>query len=110
MFSPQLKKGSVELLILCILEDTAVHGYEIGKRIELRSRGHLKFRVSTLYPVFQRMEDDGWIKGRWVEKQGYRRRRFYRLTPLGQTVLAAQRKTWEEFTTAMGFVLDSKHA
>jgi transcriptional regulator len=110
VFSPQLKKGSVELLILSILEDQAVHGYEIGKLIEVRSQGRLQFRVSTLYPVLCRMEDSGWIKGRWVEKQGQRRRRYYRLTAPGRTVLARERKTWEEFTIAMGLVLDSKRA
>ena len=110
MFSPQLKKGSVELLILSILGDKAVHGYEIGKLIELRSQGRLQFRVSTLYPVLRRMEDSGWIKGRWVEKHGQRRRRYYRLTATGRTALTRQRETWNEFTTAIGLVLDSKHA
>ena len=65
MFSSQLKKGSVELLLLAILDEQARHGYEIGKLIELRSGGRLQFNISSLYPVLCRMEKKGWIKGEW---------------------------------------------
>jgi len=107
LFSPTLKKGSMELLLLSLLEDQPRHGYEIGRQIEEKSGGRLQFRVSSLYPVLCRMEDRGWIKGHWVEKPGERRRRFYQLTPKGQKALAEQRKTWEEFKTALTLVLDS---
>ncbi len=56
------------------------------------------------------MEGRGWIKGRWVEKPGERRRRFYRLTDKGVEALAAQRKTWKEFTRAVNLVLEPSHA
>jgi transcriptional regulator len=105
-----LKKGSVELLLLSILEDEPRHGYEIGKLIEMRSGGRLRFRVSSLYPILCRMEDRGWIKGRWVEKAGERRRRFYSLTKKGVRALAEQRRTWDEFTLAVNLVLGLSHA
>jgi transcriptional regulator len=110
MFNPTLKKGSVELLILSLLESESRHGYEIGRLIETRSGGRLQFRVSSLYPILCRMEEKGWIKGRWVEKEGQRRRRFYRLTSKGRQALVEQRKTWSEFTNAVNLVVGEGHA
>src|SRR5947208_6973855 len=92
----ELKKGSAELLILSLVEDRPRHGYEIGQLIELRSRGVLHFNVGSLYPLLYRLEHRGWIKGRWIEKAGQRRRRYYRLTGAGRKVLAAQRDGWRE--------------
>jgi len=108
--SVALKQGSVELLLLSLLETEPRHGYEIGKLIEQRSGGRIRFRVSSLYPVLCRMEDRGWIAGWWVERPGERRRRFYRLTDKGIDALAAQRKTWHEFTCAVNLVLEPSHA
>src|ERR671918_338088 len=95
MHDRELKKGSAELLILSLVEDRARHGYEIAKLIELRSNGHLRFKVASLYPLLYRLEERGWIQGKWVEKAGERRRRFYKLTAEGRRVLAAQRATWK---------------
>lgn len=105
MFSPELKKGSIELLILSLLEVEPRHGYDLGKLIELRSRGRLQFQISSLYPVLCRMEDRGWIKGRWVEKEGQRRRKYYRLTREGEKALTAQQETWMAFAEAVNRVL-----
>jgi PadR family transcriptional regulator len=97
----ELKKGSAELLILSLVEDRPRHGYDIGQLIQLRSRGVIKFNVASLYPLLYRLEKRGWIRGRWVEKTGQRRRRYYRLTPIGRKVLAAQRDGWQEFVAAI---------
>ena len=110
MFSPELKKGSMELLILAMLEDQPRHGYEIGKLIELRSGGQLEFRVSSLYSILYRMEHKGWISGRWIEKEGQRRRCYYRLTPAGQKILARQREDWQAFTAVINRVIGLDHA
>ena len=110
MFSPELKKGSVELLILTMLQDRPRHGYEIGKQIELRSGGQIQFRISSLYPILCRMEERGWIKGRWVEKAAQRRRCYYRLTGKGEKALSEQRATWEAFTAAINQVIGESHA
>jgi PadR family transcriptional regulator PadR len=110
MFSPELKKGSVELLILALVESRPRHGYEIGKQIEARTGGKLQFRIPSLYPVLCRMENRGWIKGRWVEKPGERRRCFYRLTAKGRGVLARQRDEWESYVVAIREVIESGHA
>jgi transcriptional regulator len=96
-----LKQGTGEVLILSLLEVRARHGYEIAKLIELRSGGALEYNVASLYPMLYRMERRGWIEGRWVEKAGERRRRFYKLTPAGRKVLASQRRSWREFIAAV---------
>lgn len=106
----ELKKGSAELLVLSLVEHRARHGYEIGKLIELRSQGQLRFKVASLYPLLYRLEDRGWLQGRWVERAGQRRRRFYRLTPEGRRVLRAQRSTWEGFVNAIRQIIDVEHA
>jgi PadR family transcriptional regulator len=110
MFSAEMKKGSSEMLILALLEARPRHGYEIGKLIEARSGGKLTFALPTLYPTLLRIEDRGWIKGRWVEKAGERRRCFYKLTPEGRRVLTEQRKTWEAFIEAVRAVMGPSHA
>jgi PadR family transcriptional regulator PadR len=97
----ELKKGSAELLVLSLVGDRARHGYEISKLIESRSEGALKFNVASLYPLLYRLEGRGWVQGKWVEKAGQRRRRYYGLTAQGRKVLAAQRKGWVQFAEAM---------
>lgn len=102
----ELKKGSAELLILSLLEARQRHGYEIRKLIEVRSEGVLKFNTASLYPLLYRLEKRGWIEGKWIEKAGERRRRFYRLTKEGKQILAAQRSIWESFVAAINRVTE----
>ncbi|HEV2468068.1 MAG TPA: PadR family transcriptional regulator [Candidatus Sulfotelmatobacter sp.] len=95
------KKGSAELLILSLVEARPRHGYEISKLIEQKSQGKLSFHVASLYPLLYRLEKRGWLKGRWVEKSGQRRRRYYRLTRKGRRVLASQQQGWQQFVEAV---------
>ena len=101
IFGRELKKGSAELMILSLLEAQSHHGYDIGKLIEQRSGGAVTFRIASLYPLLYRLEKRGWIQGKWVEKAGQRRRRYYRLTPAGRKVLASQKRGWLEFAAAI---------
>lgn len=110
MFSPELKKGSSEMLILSLLEARPRHGYELGKLIEARSGGRLTFALPTLYPTLLRLENRGLIKGRWVEKPGERDRCFYRLMPEGRRALAAHRETWKAYVNAVNAVLEGGDA
>jgi PadR family transcriptional regulator PadR len=96
-----LKKGTAELLVLAQLEERQSHGYEIAQQIAARSAGAVTFHVASLYPVLYRLERRRLIAGRWVEKAGQRRRRYYRLTPEGRKVLAAQRRNWGAFMQAV---------
>jgi PadR family transcriptional regulator PadR len=106
----ELKKGSAELLILSLLEAQPRHGYELSKLIDARSDGVLTFRVASLYPLLYRLERRGWIQGRWVEKAGQRRRRYYRLTPAGSGVLVEQRHGWRDFVRAINRIAGFEHA
>ncbi len=110
MFSANLKRGSIELLILSTLENRVRHGYEIGEPPEKRSSGRLEFRVSTLYTALYRMEERGWIKGRWVEKARERRRCYYTLTPAGKKILASQEKGVEQLSSTINQVIGLSHA
>ena len=89
-FSPELKKGSTELLVLSLVEERARHGYEIGKLIEARTKGRLTFSIPALYPTLCRL--------------------YYRLTPKGRRVLAERRENWRAFAAAVEMVLGVDHA
>ena len=109
MFSRELKKGSTEMLVLSLLEARPRHGYEIGKQIERTSGGQLRFRIGSLYPILCRLEDKGLITGRWIERAGERRRRYYRLTPLGRKALAHERTLWKQFVATVNQIVGVDH-
>jgi PadR family transcriptional regulator, regulatory protein PadR len=106
----EAKKGSAELVILAIVEQESHHGYEIAKLIERRTEGRLRFTLASLYSTLYRLEERGWLKGRWVEKAGQRRRCYYRITVAGRKVLAEQREDWVRFVAALGQVAGVKFA
>jgi PadR family transcriptional regulator, regulatory protein PadR len=110
MFTAEVKKGSAALLVLALVEERPRHGYEISKLIEARSGGSLSFRVASLYPMLYRLERRGWVEGRWVEKAGQRRRRYYKLTRQGRRVLSRQRSLWQQFMSALDRVANLSQA
>lgn len=110
VFDREVKKGSAEMLVLAILEGRPRHGYDIAKVIEARSGGAITFQAASLYPILYRLEKRGLIEGRWMEKGGERRRRFYRLTGEGREVLRRQRSFWREFVRALDRVAAIRHA
>jgi len=105
MFNRELKKGSTELLVLSLLEQRSRHGYEIGKLIEQRSGGKLHFRIGSLYPILCRLEDRGLLTGRWIERAGERRRRYYKLTAAGRKVLVQERGVWKDFVLTVNEIV-----
>ena len=104
------KKGSAELLVLSLLEDQPRHGYDISKLIQTRSGGALSFHVTSLYPLLHRLEAEGWVAGRWVEKPDQRRRRYYSLTPAGRKALRSKQKSWKDFVALITRVTGIEHA
>ena len=108
--SKELKKGSADLLILALVEDRPRHGYEISRLIDERSRGALSYHTASLYPTLYRLEDKGLIEGRWVEKAGQRKRRYYRLTADGRKRLARERSIWQDFFVALRRVAGVRHS
>ena len=103
------KKGSAELLVLSLLEDQPRHGYDISRLIELRSAGALKFHVTSLYPLLHRLEKEGWIEGKWVEKAEQRRRRYYSLTGEGRKMLRQKQQSWRDFVAAISQITGIEH-
>ena len=106
----ELKRGSTELLILALLEERDRHGYDIARLIDQRSGGAISFHTASLYPTLYRLEHRDLIEGRWVERPGQRRRRYYRLTPAGRKTLKSQRSLWHGFFDALNRVARVTHA
>jgi transcriptional regulator len=106
----ELKRGSTEVLILALLDERQRHGYDISRLIDERSGGAITFHTASLYPTLYRLEDKGLVEGRWVERAGQRRRRYYRLTASGRKVLAQQRSVWDTFFLALDRVAGIRHA
>jgi DNA-binding PadR family transcriptional regulator len=106
----EAKKGSAEILILALIAERSLHGYEIARQIDERSGGTLRFTLASLYATLYRLEDRGWIRGRWIEKAGQRRRCHYRITEAGRRVLATQRQDWALFVAALGKVAGVPYA
>lgn len=104
------RKGSAELLILAVLEDEPLHGYDVAREIARRSDGLLTFHVASLYPLLYKLEERRWIQGRWVERAGQRRKRCYRLTAEGERVLRQQRGRWASFVMALTKAAGLRHA
>lgn len=106
----EAKKGSTELLILALVEERSLHGYELARQIEQQSGGTLRFTLASLYATLYRLEERGWLRGRWVEKPGQRRRCHYAITDAGRTVLAAQRDDWGRFIAVLHTIAGVKPA
>ena len=110
MLVDELKKGTTPLLVLALLEIEPRHGYELSKLLEQQSRGVVRIHAASLYPLLYRFEEQGWIEGRWVEKPGQRRRRYYQITADGRRQLRAQRREWADFVRAIGELAGVEYA
>ncbi len=93
----EAKKGSAEIVVLALLEDEDRHGYDLARIIDERSNGALTFNFASLYATLYKLEERSLIQGRWVERAGQRRRRYYRITSKGRDMLASQRQAWRQF-------------
>src|SRR5262252_4145583 len=110
MATTDMQKGSAEMIVLALLEGRSRHGYELAKLIEAQSENRLQFHVASLYPMLYRLERKKLVEGKWVEKSGERRRRYYRLTPAGRKSLASHRRNWREFVDALNGLTGFNHA
>jgi len=110
MITSSAKRGTAELAILSVLERAPLHGYEIARRIEQQTQGDLHFTLASLYPLLYRMEQRGWIRGTWELSDSGRRRRVYRLTPLGKKKVSPLRREWNELVRALRRLTKVAHA
>ena len=99
-------QGTLDLLILRILERETLHGWAIARRLQRISENVLQVGQGSLYPALHRLEDEEWITAAWGISEAGRRARFYRLTPSGRRQLERERESWEHFTAAVTRVLE----
>jgi transcriptional regulator len=97
----EAKKGSAELVVLSVLDEGPRHGYDLAGEIAARSDGALAFNLASLYATLYKLEERGFVHGRWIERAGERRRRYYRITAAGRRVLSMQRADWRRFVEAL---------
>jgi PadR family transcriptional regulator, regulatory protein PadR len=105
MPKPELLSGTLDLLVLQVLNGGPLHGFAIAERIHALSRDVLIVEEGSLYPSLYRMEDKGWIEPEWGQSDKGRRAKFYTLTKEGHKQLAAERQTWDRVALAIGHVL-----
>jgi len=108
--TPNLIKGSLDLLVLKVLSIDSAHGYAIMSRIRERSGGEILVEEGSLYPALHRMERQGWIDAEWGLSELNRRAKFYRLTRRGKKELATREKDWRQMTSAIARVLQPVRA
>jgi len=100
-----LLKGSSNSLLLSLLEQQPMYGYQIVKELEARSQGYFKFKEGTLYPALHRLEKSGLITGKWQMLPNGRQRRYYYITARGQAKLALEKSQLQDFLTAVKLIL-----
>lgn len=93
----QLRKGSTPLLILTVLSQKRMYGYEIMRELERRSDGYFTMTAALLYPALHQLEAEGLLSSEWQETQGKRRRKYYSITTKGKKALATRRSEWDRF-------------
>jgi PadR family transcriptional regulator PadR len=106
----KVKQGSSELIILTLLSQREMHGYEIGKQIEELSDGVLRFEMASLYPALYRMLQKGWLEAYWETSPAGRKRRYYRLTKNGRRQIRALRRSWQQFLGALNRIARLQNA
>lgn len=100
-----LMKGSTDSLLLYLMSQQPMYGYQIIKELEKKSQGYFKFKEGTLYPALHRLERAGLILGKWQVLPGERQRRYYHITDKGRSTLLEKRNQWQHFLAAMNLVL-----
>ena len=101
----ELVKGSTDSLLLCLISQQPMYGYQLIKELGLRSHGYFKFKEGTLYPALRRLEKANLILGEWHKLPSGRQRRYYHITDRGLRMLAAKRNQWQEFLVAMNLII-----
>ena len=94
----QIRKGSTSTLILSLLSDEPMYGYQITQELQQRSEGYFEMKEGLLYPALHRMEQDGLLKSEWRSVAGSRRRKYYFITEEGRKVLVNSVAEWTTFT------------
>jgi len=106
MAKTELLQGTLDLLVLKVLNGGAQHGFGIAQRIHVLSQAVLTVEEGSLYPALYRLEEKGWIDSEWGQSENNRRAKFYALTKAGRKQLAAEEQTWDRLAAAIAQVLE----
>jgi len=101
-----LVQGTLDLLILKTLSLEPKHGWAIAKRIQQISKDVLQVQQGSLYPALHRLQQQGWIRAKWMESETGREAKFYSLTAAGRAQLEKERESWRRLSTAIDLVVD----
>ena len=102
---PELMKGNVDSLLLCLIGQQPMYGYRIMKELNNRSQGYFKFKEGTLYPALHRLEKNGLIQGQWQVLPSGQQRKYYQITEKGLSTLVEKRSQWRDFLIAMNMII-----
>jgi DNA-binding PadR family transcriptional regulator len=101
----ELVKGSIDSLLLCLIGQQPMYGYQIIKELEDKSQGYFKYKEGTLYPALHRLEKAGLLVGKWEPTAGGRQRRYYHITAKGNKIFAEKKVQWLDFLAAMNLII-----
>jgi len=101
----QIRKGSTEILILSLLAEEPMYGYQITQELRQRSGGYFEMKEGLLYPTLHRMTQAGWLTSEWRPAGGARRRKYYAITEAGGRVLSEQTAEWQTFAQKLFHLL-----
>jgi PadR family transcriptional regulator PadR len=105
MGKTELLKGSTEIILLSLLDEKDMYGYEIAEQIEQLSEGYLRYKEGTLYPALKRLEIQGLVESYWQQSHEGPRRKYYRLTQTGRKALTDQKQEWTSFRKVMSRIV-----
>ena len=103
----ELLQGTLQMLVLKILELEPMHGYGLTERLEQISGGTFLVNPGSLFPALHKMEERGWLRATWGRTENNRRAKSYHLTRAGRRQLDSQRRSWERLTGAIAQVLET---
>lgn len=105
-----LMKGNIDSLLLCLIDQQPMYGYQIMQELDGRSQGYFRFKEGTLYPALHRLEKAGLVRGNWRAVPGGRQRRYYEITKKGCASLAEKTEQWRDFFAAMNLIIQPTSA
>lgn len=109
-YARELLKGNTDSLLLSLLREQPMYGYQIVREMGRRSLGFFQFKEGTLYPALHRLERQGLVEGRWGVAPSGQRRRYYYITQKGLSLLASKTTEWLDFSRAVNLILNSDKA
>jgi transcriptional regulator len=101
-----LVQGTLDLLILRTIAPEPMHGWAIAKRIQQISQEVLQVQQGSLYPALHRLEQQGWIRAKWMESETGRQAKFYSLTAAGRKHLEHETANWNRLSAAIDLVIE----